>query len=394
MVWKVRPVSIDEHAPTTSAEAAPEAAALFRPFRAGALSLPNRVVMAPMTRAFSPGGSPGDDVAGYYRRRALGGVGLIITEGTWIPDPAASNDPNVPNFFGEAALAGWSRVVHQVHSAGARIIPQLWHTGISVKPAVTAIYADRTDVGEQIGPSGLLRLDQVVNKPMSIERIDAVIQAYVDAAVSAYQLGFDGVELHAAHGYLIDQFFWHETNHRIDHYGGNLAKRTRFAADIVKAIRAATAPDFPILLRFSQWKVTDYQAKLAASPAELEAFLAPLVDAGVDIFDCSQRRYWESEFVGSTLNLAGWTRRLTGRPAITVGSVSLERDLLEAMVTSSDGAEVRQFTDLIERLRQDEFDLVAVGRALLTDPNWVQKVRAGRFGELLPFSTEDLRHLS
>jgi 2,4-dienoyl-CoA reductase-like NADH-dependent reductase (Old Yellow Enzyme family) len=119
-----------------------------------------------------------------------------------------------------------------------------------------------------------------------------------------------------------------------------------------------------------------------------------LVDAGVDIFDCSQRRYWEPEFAGSTLNLAGWTRKLSGKPTITVGSVSLGRDLLEAMVTSTDGSDVRRFDDLIERVEQDEFDLVAVGRALLTDPLWTQKVYEGRFDELLPFATEDLRHLS
>lgn len=387
-------MSLDIPPPNLSTRAVPENAALFRPFCAGTLQLPNRVVMAPMTRAFSPGGVPGADVANYYERRAKGGVGLIITEGTWIPDPAASNDPNVPDFFGEAALAGWARVVQQVQSAGARIIPQLWHTGLSVKPAVEAIYADRTDFGEQIGPSGLLRRGDRVGQPMSLARIDAVIAAYADAAGSAHCLGFDGVEIHAAHGYLIDQFFWDETNQRSDRYGGDLAERTRFAAEIVEAVRAATAPDFPILLRFSQWKVTDYQAKLAETSAELEAFLRPLVDAGVDIFDCSQRRYWEPEFADSTLNLAGWTRKLSGKPAITVGSVSLGRDLLDAMVLSSDGAGVRGFADLIERLEADEFDLVAVGRALLTDPEWTRKVRDGRYSALLPFSTEDLRHLS
>lgn len=374
--------------------AVPETAALFRPFQGGGLSLRNRLVMAPMTRAFSPGGIPGGEVASYYHRRAMGGVGLIITEGTWIPDNAASNDPNVPDFFGEAALDGWARVVKQVQSAGACIVPQLWHTGISVKPAVEAIYADRPDLGEQIGPSGLLRKDEPVGQPMSVERIDAVIRAYAEAASNAFRLGCDGVELHAAHGYLIDQFFWHETNHRSDRYGGDLGRRTRFAAEIVNAVRAATSPDFPILLRFSQWKVTDYGARIAESPAELERFLGPLVDAGVDIFDCSQRRYWEPEFADSTLNLAGWTRKLSGRPTITVGSVSLGRDLLEAMVTSTDGSDVRRFDDLIERVERDEFDLVAVGRALLTDPLWTRKVYEGRFDELLPFATEDLRCLS
>src|SRR6476660_7820120 len=106
---------------TTSAQA------LFAPLRSAKLSLDNRIVMAPMTRAFSPGGVPGEDVAAYYRRRAENGVGLIVTEGTLINHPAATGDPNVPDFHGEKALQGWARVASEVHEAGGRIVPQLWH---------------------------------------------------------------------------------------------------------------------------------------------------------------------------------------------------------------------------------------------------------------------------
>ncbi|MEZ5688305.1 MAG: hypothetical protein R3E21_05885 [Caenibius sp.] len=130
--------------------------ALFKPIELGALSLANRIVMPPMTRGASPGGVPGEDVAAYYRRRAEGGVGLIVTEGTWIPHATASNDPGVPCFHGEAALAGWARVLEGVHAAGGKIVPQLWHIGVAPKSDVEEIYGDRADDRpDLVGPSGL-----------------------------------------------------------------------------------------------------------------------------------------------------------------------------------------------------------------------------------------------
>jgi 2,4-dienoyl-CoA reductase-like NADH-dependent reductase (Old Yellow Enzyme family) len=104
--------------------------ALFTPLTVGDLTLKNRIVMAPMTRQFSPAGVPGDDVAAYYRRRAEGGAGLIVTEGTGIEDNAALDSTAIPVMYGEAALAGWKRVVDEVHAAGGRIFPQLWHQGV------------------------------------------------------------------------------------------------------------------------------------------------------------------------------------------------------------------------------------------------------------------------
>ena len=365
---------------------------LFRPARLGPLSLSNRVVMAPMTRAASPGGVPGADVAAYYRRRAEGGTGLIITEGTWIPHPTAANDPGVPNFHG-AGLEGWCAVLREVHAAGAKLIPQLWHIGIAPKSEVPEIYSERPDARDlPVGPSGLAGPGVTGGRALTQCDIDEISEAYVRAAVSAHEAGFDGVEIHGAHGYLVDQFFWEGTNLRDDAYGGSIERRARFGVDIVKAIRAATAPDFPILLRFSQWKLQDYTARPWATPQALETFLGLFVDAGVDIFDCSQRYFWTPEFDGSDLNLAGWTRKLAGLPTISVGSVTLEHDFMDALVQGVPGS-VSGLRDLIERMERDEFDLIAVGRALIANPDWADKLRTGGVSDLVPFSRAMLARL-
>jgi 2,4-dienoyl-CoA reductase-like NADH-dependent reductase (Old Yellow Enzyme family) len=362
-------------------------APLFKPFLSNNLILPNRVVMAPMTRSFSPGGVPGDDVAAYYRRRAENGVGLIITEGTVINHPAATNDPRVPRFHGADALAGWAKVVAEVHAAGGKIMPQLWHIG-TVRKAGDLPNPE----AQPIGPSGLFKPGVKVSEPMTEAEISAVIAAYAQAAADAKRLGFDGIELHGAHGYLIDQFFWEGTNQRSDKYGGDIVRRTRFAVEVIEACRRAVGAEFPIVLRFSQWKQQDYAARLATTPEQLSQFLAPLTAAGVDIFHCSTRRFWEPEFEGSTLNLAGWAKRLSGKPTISVGSVSLDNDMFSAF--RGEGSGIASIDQLIEMMKRDEFDLVAVGRALLVDPAWAAKVRDGRMDQLMPYRGDALKVLA
>ncbi|HAF90241.1 MAG TPA: 12-oxophytodienoate reductase, partial [Pseudomonas sp.] len=268
--------------------------ALFQPFELGSLRLPTRVVMAPMTRSFSPNGVPTDAVVDYYRRRAAAGVGLIITEGTTVGHAAANGYPQVPRFYGEDALAGWKRVVDAVHAAGGRIVPQLWHVG-NVRRLGTE--PDASVPG--YGPMEKCKDGNVVVHGMTQQDIRDVIGAFAQAARDAKAIGMDGVEIHGAHGYLIDQFFWEGSNQRTDEYGGSLANRSRFAVELVQAVREAVGPDFPIIFRFSQWKQQDYTARLVQSPEALGEFLAPLVEAGVDIFHCSTRRFWEPEFEGS-----------------------------------------------------------------------------------------------
>lgn len=363
---------------------------LFTPFQLGSLRLENRFVMAPMTRWHSPGQVPGADVAGYYRRRAEAGVGLIITEGTTIDHPVSSYSERVPAFHGKAALAGWRRVVEEVHDAGGKIIPQIWHVGAMRSPGQDFPNPELPAVS----PSGRFKPGgKVANPPMTQAQIDAVVAAFAAAASQARELGFDGVEVHGAHGYLLDQFMWDALNSREDSYGGDAIARTRFAVEVVAAMRAAVGPDFPLVFRFSQWKQQDYSARLAQTPDELAALLAPLKAAGVDMFHCSQRRYWEPEFEHSGLNIAGWVRKVTGTPTITVGSVGLAgalstRNLGETAGTSTD------LEPLARGVAQGDFDLVAVGRALLVDPRWVEKVRDGRLDQLIPFNEAALATLS
>ncbi len=358
---------------------------LFQPFRLKGLALPNRIVMAPMTRSKSPGQVPGGDVAAYYRRRAEGGVGLILTEGTSPEHKSASNDANVPAFFGNESLAGWANVVKDVKAAGGHIMPQLWHQGVVRHPGTGPYPEERS-----MSPSGLARPGKKVAEPMTESDIADVIASFARSAGYAKALGFDGVEIHGAHGYILDQFFWDGTNERADAYGGTLAQRTRFAADIVRAVRKEVGEDFPIILRFSQWKQQDFSVRLAHTPAELEGFLSPLTDAGVDIFHCSTRRFWEPEFDGSDMNLAGWTKTITGIPTITVGSVSLNVDFINAYRGEGSAADASHMDTLLNMLERGDFDLVAVGRALIVNADWPKKIRAGEFEQLAPWKPEAL----
>ncbi|MEL7093711.1 MAG: 12-oxophytodienoate reductase, partial [Pseudomonadota bacterium] len=180
-----------------------DTAPLFEPLTVRGLTMPNRIAMAPMTRSFSPGGVPGEDVRDYYKRRGEADVGLLITEGTTVERGGASNDPRVPNFHSEAALSGWKDIVDAVHETPGKIAPQLWHVGMMRKPgtgpdpdAMSDSPSGRTHKGKQVQP-----------EPTDSEVADMAM-AYANAAGEASELGFDAVEIHGAHGYLIDEFFW------------------------------------------------------------------------------------------------------------------------------------------------------------------------------------------
>ncbi len=369
----------------------PSVEALFRPFRLKTLALNNRIVMAPMTRSFSPGGVPGEDVAAYYRRRAEGEVGLILSEGTVVDRPASRNDAKIPFFHGEAALSGWARVIEDVHAAGGRMGPQLWHTG-----SVVSFLTDWVPDAEVESPSGLVAPDQSRGRAMTVEDIADTVAAFASAAAEAKRLGFDTAEIHGAHGYLVDQFFWPGTNRRHDRYNGpTIRERSRFAAEVVAAMREAVGPDFPLILRVSQWKQQDFSTRLAETPDAMADWLGPLAEAGVDVFHCSQRRFWEPEFPEvdgpEGLNFAGWAKKLTGAATISVGSVGLSGDFMGAF--GGEGSGRAGLEPLVERMERDEFDLIAVGRAILNDPLWVTKIRTGDAAGLKDFSAGAMAEL-
>jgi len=324
-----------------------------------------------MTRRFATNGVLPPASADYYRRRAESGLSLIIGEATYVDHVSAGVDPRVPRFHGARALAAWRSVLDAVHGAGGLMFPQLWHVGTEMKGADPAIAHRRA-----LSPSGLTLEGERLGAAMTVEDIAAVIQAFGRSAHVAREMGFDGVEVHGAHGYLTDQFLWRDTNRRRDAYGGDLVARTRFAAELVHEIRQRTAPDFPVSFRISQWKIRHYGERLAESPDELQAILRPLVEAGVTTFHASTRRYWEPEFSGSDLGLAGWIKQLTGLPVIAVGSVGVVKEFTPGSEVSRIGFGA-SLDPLLERLQRDEFDLVAVGRSVLADPQWAEHVRAG-----------------
>jgi 2,4-dienoyl-CoA reductase-like NADH-dependent reductase (Old Yellow Enzyme family) len=351
---------------------------LFQPFRCGSLTLSTRLVMSPMTRGWAPGNVLSAEAPAYYARRAAGGCALVVTEGAAIPHPVAHQNDRIPDFAG-ASLPIWADVAGAVHRAGGAIFPQLWHAGLYRKSAATRNPAELSIAPSVVGRAAVRAMTQA--------DIDAVIGAYGQAAADAMAIGFDGVEIHGAHGYLPDQFFWHRTNRRSDRYGGGIEARARFAAELVTEVRRRTRPDFPIMFRFSQWKGGSYHAQIAETPQQLETLLTPLADAGVDIFDASTRRFWLPEFAGSPLNLAGWAKRVTGKASMTVGSVGLESPLEVGKVggDASAAVSIANLGRLVEMMRRGDFDLVGLGRIVLTNPDWPKLVRAGRFEAIRPY---------
>jgi 2,4-dienoyl-CoA reductase-like NADH-dependent reductase (Old Yellow Enzyme family) len=367
--------------------------AILSPLQATArLRLRNRLVMAPMTRAKATQGVLPDASIDYYRRRAEDGIGLIVSEGTWIDHPVASDRTAVPRFHGEDALAQWKRVLDAVHSHGAKMFPQLWHIGAIVDRS----HAFHPEMAA-MGPSGIAfqageQVDNVA-RPMTQTDIDAVIDAYGRAAADAWRLGFDGIELHGGHGFLIDQFFWSVTNRRDDGYNGSIRARTRFAVEVIRECKSRTAPDFPLSLRFSQWKIGDFNASLFTNEREMSEFLEPLVDAGVDIFSVSTRRHWLPAFEGSDLTLAGWTRKLSGKTVIAVGGIGVDEAVIAEERTEHDGAAIRESVlRAADRIERGEYDMIAVGRGVLADPEWLQKIRRLNWKEINPFR-ESIRHV-
>jgi 2,4-dienoyl-CoA reductase-like NADH-dependent reductase (Old Yellow Enzyme family) len=366
-----------------------EVAPLFQPFQLGALHLANRIAMAPMTRCFSPGNIPGKDVAEYYKSRAVGGVGLIITEGTIINHPQASAYPNVPAFYGKA-LDGWSQIADAVHSADGKIAPQIWHTGPSRRPGI-----EPNPLKPGIGPSEVVVDGVIVVARATKQDIDDIVGAFAEAASDAKRLGFDAVEIHGAHEYLIDAFLWDKTNARDDEYGGSIENRTRFAVEVVRAVRAAVGKDFTIGFRFSQWKQQDYHAKLAYNKIDLARVLLPISDAGVDIFHASVRRFWAPEFVGGPETLAQLTKEITGKAVIAVGSTGISYEFRGDPNTkiSDPFLNPDNVDEAAREASAGYFDILAVGRALLNDPNWANKVRTGHRSEIIPYNDESLKIL-
>lgn len=360
---------------------------LFQPITIRGMRLATRFVMPAMQRSWCREGRPTERLGTYYRRRVEGGTSLIITEACAVDHPTATQVPQYGWITRNTADA-WRRCVQQVTEAGGRMLIQLWHEG-----------AIRREGGDgplsrypTLSPSGLAHATRANGRAATREELAEVRDAFVLGARIAEEIGAAGVEVHACHGYFLDQFLWSETNRRTDEYGGSdVRDRARFPAEIVRAIRDAVSDEFVVSLRFSQWKEVDYDARVVETPEELRAMLEVFRAAGADLFHASARRFWTPEWPGSDLGIAGWTKALTDAPVVAVGSVGLDVDVMESLR----GGEARStgasgLGELLRRFRRGDFDLVSVGRGQIGDPEWVEKVRTGRIAEIRTFTRADV----
>lgn len=329
---------------------------LFTPLQAGALHLPNRVVMAPLTRnrALPEGNVPSPLAPDYYRQRA--GAGLIITEGTQI-SPTGQGYAWTPGIHSPAQLQGWRAVTDAVHAAGGTIVAQIWHVGrishTSLQPGGAA------PVGPSALPANSKTFDGTgfVNtsapRALALDEIPGIVADYARAARNAREAGFDGVEIHGANGYLIDQFLRPSANIRTDAYGGSVENRTRFLAEVVEAVAGAIGAD---------------RTGLRLSP------FSPANDVVVD--ETAPETFARAIERISPLGLAflHMVEGVTGGPRDLPEGASIEvlRGLFDGVYIANNGYDRRMAIDAVEAGRADA---VAFGKLALANPDLVERLR-------------------
>jgi len=374
--------------------ASPDLAPLFAPLTIRSVTLRNRLVMPAMQIGFTENCGPSLRTVDYLRGRAEGGAGLIFSE-SCAPDHPSSYWQPAFCVMNAETRGRWAQLCDAVKGAGAVFAIQLWHPGGQRRPLEGFAHAD----AETLSPSGLLAAGREGGRAMTADEMDDLAAAYVRAAEDAMAIGADGVEVHAAHGYLMDQFLWAETNIRTDGHGGaQIEDRARYPLRIATALRDTIGPDALLSFRFSQFKEVDYGARVFLTPAELDRFSVLARAAGIDMLNVSSRRFAKPEWPDRdpALGIAGWTRKLSGLPVMTTGSIGLSKDMFADLFDNEDPALAiaADLTELVRRFEAGEFDLVGVGRMHIANADFVNKVRDGRLDELRLYNKAvDLKHL-
>lgn len=342
----------------------------LQPQRIGTIELRNRLAVAPMTRvSASPDGTPTDEMADYYRDFARGGFGVVITEGTYTDTTHSQGYLNQPGLATDAHIEGWRLIVDGVHAEGVPVIAQLMHAGAlsqgnshGVGTIAPSAVAPRGTKLEEYGGSG----SWPTPREMSRTDIDCVIGGFVDTAVRARDAGFDGVEVHAANGYLLDQFLTDYTNARGDEFGGSVANRIRLTARVVAGIRDRLGADFLLGVRVSQTKVNDFTYRWPGGAADAETIFSALADAGADYLHIASegRDFIETARLSDGRTITALAREVSGLPVMANGGMH-DLDQTSAVL---DGGHA---------------DLVSIGRGALSNPDLPARLLAGE--SLEPF---------
>ena len=339
-------------------------------------SLPNRTVDAPMSRvSATEDGLATERMQRYYRAFARGGFAVVITEGTYTDSDASQGYGRQPGIATLAQADAWRPVASEIRAAGAVAIIQLMHAG-----SLSQRTPDkrRAIAPSRIQPRGQMMPEYGGSGPFSLpvemtdDDIQSVREGFVRAAVRARDVGFDGVEIHAANGYLLDQFSTTYTNQRTDPYGGTPENRIRLTAEIVDTIRSATPNDFIVGVRLSEAKVNDFEYRWPGGPAEAATIFTTVASAGASyIHMAGEGRGFRDAIGSSTEPFTTLARRLTGLPVIANG-----------------GLGDAQLAD--EVIRAGHADLIGIGRAALANPDWPRRVQRG--STIAEFNHEMLSH--
>ncbi|MFI7741644.1 oxidoreductase [Kocuria rhizosphaericola] len=335
---------------------------LWSPLTIGPTPLENRVALAPMTRiSATEDGLVTEKMVSYYEAFARGGFGLLVTEGIY-PDTAHSQGYlHQPGIATDEQARSWAAVVEAVHGGGAKIFAQLMHAG---SQSQGSRFAEATVGPSAVAPKGeqlgFYRGEGPYRVPEEItaEQMEEVRRSFVAAALRAEEAGFDGVEIHGANGYLLDQFLTDYLNRRTDEYGGSPENRVRFAAEICRAVREAVGPDTAVGIRISQAKVSDHDHRWAGGAEEAEVIFSTLAATGIDFLHTTEYKAYAPAFGEDGEPLAALAKRYSGLPVIANGHLD---DPETAVSLLADGAA----------------DVVALGKAALANRNWPHRVRDG-----------------
>lgn len=335
---------------------------LFSEININGVELKNRIALAPMTRTSAEeNGVPSERMLSYYRRYAKGGFSLLISEGTY-PDEAFSQGYlNQPGIANQKHINGWRLITNAVHNEGAKMFCQLMHAGALSQGN---IYSKKTIAPSSLAPKG----EQLgfyggegaypTPEEMSKDDIEQAKHGFVNAAVNARKAGFDGVEIHGANGYLLDQFLTDYNNKREDEYGGSIENRVRLLVEVCQAVREKLGKDFPIGIRISQAKVNDYTHKWAGGEKDAEIIFKQLSNSGIDFLHVTEYHADAPAFDEKGPSLAWLAKKWTNLPVFANGNINTPV-LANQVITNN------------------EIDVVVIGKAALANKEWPLKAGNG-----------------
>lgn len=334
---------------------------LFDSGKIGSLEIPNRLVVSAMSSHLgNPDGTPNEEVNSYLEAKARGGWGLIFTEDLGVTVDAGS-DPIVGSLWNDDQIPAWTETVRRVHAAGGLMGAQIYHAG---RQRALKAYATHP-----VGPSAIKEpMEPYVPRELKIEEIHELAKAFGECAARAKRCGFDCVEIHGAHGYLINQFMSPFSNKRTDEYGGTLHNRMRFALEVIDEVRKSVGKDYPIIFRFN---TCDY-AEGGIELPEATVMAKMLEEAGVDALHCTQGMFVSKQTiippgfipVMNYVNNAAAIKAAVSIPVIAVG----------------------RYTDVYmaeSLLRDGKADFVVMARASLADPELPNKAKAGQIEDII-----------